>query len=120
MKVWTALSLVALAFADVAVGQEKVAINTITRIEVKGGTIEIVGTQKPNFTSFTMSDPPRLVIDITEAVLGKGIEEEKQVGMGLSLRSKRPATAPMCLQSHAFWSDLAKSHKPRSKPWAPP
>ena len=82
MKVWTALSLVALAFADVAVGQEKVAINTITRIEVKGGTIEIVGTQKPNFTSFTMSDPPRLVIDITEAVLGKGIEEEKQVGNG--------------------------------------
>ena len=58
-----------------------VDLNTITQVEVKGATIEITGTKKPNFTTFTMTDPARLVIDISEAVF-QGVPEELQVGNG--------------------------------------
>ncbi|EAU66014.1 hypothetical protein STIAU_4841 [Stigmatella aurantiaca DW4/3-1] len=37
--------------------------------------VEITGSQKPSFTTFTMTDPPRLVIDISGAVLS-GVPEE--------------------------------------------
>ncbi|PTL77987.1 AMIN domain-containing protein [Vitiosangium sp. GDMCC 1.1324] len=56
-------------------------LNTITSVSVKGGTVEIVGTKKPNFTTFTMTDPPRLVIDISEAVFS-GVKEDITVGNG--------------------------------------
>jgi hypothetical protein len=72
---WVLVPLLALA-------QEKVALNTITSVKVNGSTVEITGTQKPNFTTFTLTDPPRLVIDISEAVL-KGVPEELRVGKGL-------------------------------------
>jgi hypothetical protein len=52
-----------------AFAQGKVELNTITGVEVNGSTVEIIGSKKPNFTTFTMTDPPRLVIDISEAVL---------------------------------------------------
>jgi colicin import membrane protein len=61
---WVLLPLLALA-------QEKVELNTITSVRVSGGAVEITGSKKPNFTTFTMTDPPRLVIDISEAVLAK-------------------------------------------------
>ncbi len=54
-------------FAQVAWGQNK-DLNTITSVEIHGGRIEIIGTKQPSFTSFTMTDPARLVIDIAEAV----------------------------------------------------
>jgi len=54
-------------FAQAAWGQNK-DLNTITSVEIHGGRIEIIGTKQPSFTSFTMTDPPRLVIDIAEAV----------------------------------------------------
>ncbi|HXN40488.1 MAG TPA: AMIN domain-containing protein, partial [Myxococcaceae bacterium] len=54
-------------FGQVAWGQNK-DLNTITSVEIHGGRIEIVGTKQPSFTSFTMTDPARLVIDIAEAV----------------------------------------------------
>ncbi|QSQ27753.1 AMIN domain-containing protein [Pyxidicoccus parkwayensis] len=56
-------------------------VNTITAVQVNGGTVSITGTKKPNFTTFTMTDPPRLVIDISEAVFS-GVPEEVQVGNG--------------------------------------
>jgi hypothetical protein len=56
-------------------------VNTITAVQVNGGTVSISGTKKPNFTTFTMTDPPRLVIDISEAVFS-GVPEEVQVGNG--------------------------------------
>ncbi|MDQ3265187.1 MAG: AMIN domain-containing protein, partial [Myxococcota bacterium] len=58
-----------------------VGLNTISKVEVKGRSIEITGTKKPNFTTFTMTDPPRLVIDISEAVFA-GVPDEMQVGNG--------------------------------------
>ena len=83
MKVVTRLLLLVLAGLPVLAGaQEKVQLNTITRVEVKGGSIEIVGDRKPNFTTFTMTDPPRLVIDISEAVFS-GVPDEMQVGNGI-------------------------------------
>ncbi len=66
---------------SIAWSQNKVDLNTINRVEVKGGTVEIHGTRKANFTTFSMSDPPRLVIDISEAVFS-GVPEEIQVGNG--------------------------------------
>ncbi|WP_224247894.1 AMIN domain-containing protein [Hyalangium gracile] len=65
-----------------AFAQEKVELNTITGVKVNGSTVEITGTKKPNFTTFTMTDPPRLVIDISEAIL-KGVPEETRVTSGL-------------------------------------
>ncbi|WP_225413040.1 AMIN domain-containing protein [Stigmatella hybrida] len=65
---WVLLPLFAFA-------QEKAALNAITRVTVSGGVVEIAGSQKPNFTTFTMTDPPRLVIDISGAVLS-GVPEE--------------------------------------------
>ncbi|HEX8697915.1 MAG TPA: AMIN domain-containing protein [Myxococcaceae bacterium] len=61
---WVLLPLLALA-------QEKVELNRITSVRVNGGAVEITGSKKPNFTTFTMTDPPRLVIDISEAVLAQ-------------------------------------------------
>ncbi|HCF60898.1 MAG TPA: AMIN domain-containing protein, partial [Myxococcales bacterium] len=43
-------------------------LNVISAVRVRAGTVEIVGTKKPNFTTFTMSDPTRLVVDVSEAV----------------------------------------------------
>ncbi|AKJ05322.1 AMIN domain-containing protein [Archangium gephyra] len=62
-------------------GQAPGNLNTITGVNVTGGRVEIVGTKKPNFTTFTMTDPPRLVIDISEAVIS-GVKEEITVGNG--------------------------------------
>ena len=62
-------------------GQAAGNLNTITGVNVTGGRVEIVGTKKPNFTTFTMTDPPRLVIDISEAVFSV-VKEEITVGNG--------------------------------------
>ena len=74
--------LSAIAGAQPAQPQAKGELNTISKLEVRGGTIEISGTRKPSFTTFTMTDPPRLVIDISEAVFA-GVPEEMQVGNGV-------------------------------------
>ncbi|MDY7225154.1 AMIN domain-containing protein [Hyalangium rubrum] len=64
-----------------ALAQEKVELNTITAVKVSGTTVEITGSKKPNFTTFTMPDPPRLVIDISEAVLTQ-VPDELAVNNG--------------------------------------
>ncbi len=70
----------ALLLPTVALAQNA-ELNTITAVRVRGGHVEIVGSKKPNFTTFTMTDPSRLVIDISEAVF-KGVPEDMQVGDG--------------------------------------
>ncbi len=72
---WVLVPLLALA-------QERVELNTITGVTVNGSTVEITGSRKPNFTTFTMTDPPRLVIDISEAVLS-GVPEALNTEGGL-------------------------------------
>jgi colicin import membrane protein len=72
---WVLVPLLALA-------QEKVELNAITSVKVNGSTVEITGSKKPNFTTFTMTDPPRLVIDISEAIL-RGVPEEMRANGGL-------------------------------------
>src|SRR6218665_1540660 len=61
--------------------QEAGNLNSITSVNVRGGTVEIVGTKKPNFTPFSLTDPPRLVIDIAEATFS-GVKEDITVGNG--------------------------------------
>jgi len=75
------LLLSALAGAQPA-SSAKGELNTISKLEVRGGTIEITGTRKPSFTTFTMTDPPRLVVDISEAIF-VGVPDEMQVGNGV-------------------------------------
>ncbi|MBN8231690.1 AMIN domain-containing protein [Corallococcus macrosporus] len=65
----------------VALAQQPADLNTITAISVSGGTVEITGSKKPDFNSFTMTDPPRLVIDVSGAVF-QGVAEEQPVGNG--------------------------------------
>ncbi|AFE06318.1 hypothetical protein COCOR_05330 [Corallococcus coralloides DSM 2259] len=65
----------------VALAQQPVDFNTITSVTVSGGTVEITGSKKADFNSFTMTDPPRLVIDVSGAVF-KDVPEELPVGNG--------------------------------------
>ncbi|HEX7487913.1 MAG TPA: AMIN domain-containing protein, partial [Anaeromyxobacteraceae bacterium] len=57
----------------------------MTKVEVKGQggstTIAIHGSRPPNFTTFSMVDPPRFVIDLSESAL-KDVPEEIQVDDG--------------------------------------
>jgi len=69
----------ALVFPVGVLAQEGADLNTISSVQVQGGTVRIIGTKKPNFTTFTMTDPPRLVIDISEAVFS-GVKDEIPVG----------------------------------------
>src|SRR5262245_63224395 len=83
MRSVTRLVAVASAMLAAAVSaQDKLELNTITKVQVSAGTITITGTKKPNFTTFTMTDPARLVIDISEAVFS-GVADEQQVGNGV-------------------------------------
>src|SRR3954468_18262363 len=76
------VAVVSAVLAAAAAAQDKVELNTITKVQVSGGSITIIGSKKPNFTTFTMTDPARLVIDISEAVFS-GVQDEQQVGNGV-------------------------------------
>jgi colicin import membrane protein len=56
-------------------------MNTITKVAVKSGVVEITGSQKPSFSTFPMTDPPRLVVDISGAVFS-GVPEAMDVTSG--------------------------------------
>src|SRR5512138_3516692 len=62
-------TLALVLFASAA--QAQVKINEVTSVSVKDeGTrvaIVIQGTRPPNFTTFSMADPPRFVIDLSES-----------------------------------------------------
>ncbi|MGO9831870.1 MAG: AMIN domain-containing protein, partial [Myxococcaceae bacterium] len=76
---WLALGLS--VSAPLVLAQTPPGLNTITRVEVKSGVVEITGTQKPSFSTFPMSDPPRLVVDISEAVFS-GVPESMDIASG--------------------------------------
>jgi colicin import membrane protein len=61
----------ALAWASPGRGQQAptTTLNQITRVEVSDGSVRIGCTQKPNFTTLTLSAPSRLVIDFSDTVL---------------------------------------------------
>jgi colicin import membrane protein len=82
MRAFTVFVLGWVLVTPLAFAQERVELNTITRVQVNGGTVEITGNKKPNFTTFTMTDPPRLVIDVSEAILSQ-VPEELPVGNGI-------------------------------------
>jgi colicin import membrane protein len=60
-------------------------VNVITAVEVKdeGGTVvlSVKGSKKPSFTTFSMADPPRFVIDFSESRF-EGVAEDMQVQDG--------------------------------------
>ena len=71
--------LLALVCAASTSGQERVELNAISKVEVKDGAVEIQGSRKPSYTTFTQPSPPRLVIDIFEATV-QGVPAEQAVG----------------------------------------
>ncbi|HUB06812.1 MAG TPA: AMIN domain-containing protein [Myxococcales bacterium] len=54
------------------------AQNAVTSVTFKDGHIEIAAQAPPNFTTFTMSDPTRLVVDISNCVF-KGVPQDMAV-----------------------------------------
>ncbi|HSB20533.1 MAG TPA: AMIN domain-containing protein, partial [Anaeromyxobacteraceae bacterium] len=65
------LAFSAAALAALAVPARAVDLNVISKVEVKdeGATIlvTIEGNRPPSFTTFSMTDPPRFVIDLSES-----------------------------------------------------
>jgi hypothetical protein len=76
--------LVAVGWAVGTQGQGN--LNAISKIDVenKGGTVSIAirGSKPPNFTTFSMADPPRFVIDFSESAF-QGLPEEMMVNNGV-------------------------------------
>jgi hypothetical protein len=80
------LALVVLAAAGTARGQADLNVITSVGLRDEGATVvlEITGTKPPNFTTFSMADPPRFVIDLSEARF-KGVPEDMTVNDGTIL-----------------------------------
>ena len=61
-------------------------LNVITGVEVKdsGGSVVVTvkGSKPPNFTTFSMADPARFVIDLSEARF-QGVPEDMRVDDGV-------------------------------------
>ncbi|MHB8417997.1 MAG: AMIN domain-containing protein [Myxococcales bacterium] len=71
----TAAAAATLIGASPALAQ---AQNAVTSVAFKDGHIEIAAQAPPSFTTFTMSDPTRLVVDISNCVF-KGVPPETAV-----------------------------------------
>jgi hypothetical protein len=71
------------ALAAAAGSAAALDLNVVSRVEVReeGGkmVVTIQGTKPPNFTTFSMLDPPRFVIDMSEAQF-QGVPEDVAVG----------------------------------------
>src|SRR3954469_19401100 len=76
-----AVVLTSVSYARFSYAQDRVSLNAITRVEVHGNVLEISGSKKPSFTTFTLPEPPRLVIDFSEAVL-QGVPADIRVNDG--------------------------------------
>ena len=78
MRLRTILSAVAVAAASAA-GAQTVELNVISRVQVEDAGNEVLvsikGSKPPNFTTFSMMDPPRFVIDISESTFRKVPED---------------------------------------------
>ena len=53
--------------------------NQVTAVSATGGSVSISASAPPHFTTFTMSNPPRLVVDLAEATF-QGVPAEIAVG----------------------------------------
>ncbi|MFL5424731.1 MAG: type IV pilus secretin PilQ [Myxococcales bacterium] len=62
--VWTAAALVLCAALPAKAGA---GANRVTAIEVDGPRVVVHGTQKPDFSAFKLSQPARLVVDLSGA-----------------------------------------------------
>src|SRR5207244_4057713 len=78
--------LTALGLAAAPAARAQVELNQITSIDVKdaGGNmvVSVKGSKPPNFTTFSMTDPPRFVIDFSESVF-QGVPEDIPVNNGV-------------------------------------
>jgi hypothetical protein len=78
--------LAAGALATSGVAHAAVDLNVIRAVDVKdeGGTIVLTvqGSRPPNFTTFSMADPPRFVIDLSESRF-QGVPEDLVVQDGI-------------------------------------
>jgi hypothetical protein len=88
MRLRHALAAPLLACALPALAQD---LNLITGVSVKdeGRTVvlSVTGSRPPNFTTFSMADPPRFVLDLSEARF-RGVPEELPVNDGTILTVK--------------------------------
>ena len=79
------LASVLLAFSGTALGQD---LNFISAVEVKDEgssvVVSVTGSKPPNFTTFSMADPPRFVLDLSEARF-KGVPEDLPINDKLIL-----------------------------------
>jgi colicin import membrane protein len=79
------LAFALLAVADAALGQD---LNLVSSVEVRDEGASVVlsvkGTKPPNFTTFSMADPPRFVLDLSEARF-QGVPEDLAVNDGTIL-----------------------------------
>ncbi len=85
MRLRTILSAAALAAASAA-GAQTVELNVISKVQVQDAGNEVVvsitGSKPPNFTTFSMMDPPRFVIDVSESTF-RNVPEDITGGGGL-------------------------------------
>lgn len=85
MRLRTILSAAALAAVSAA-GAQTVELNVISKVQVQDAGNEVVvsitGSKPPNFTTFSMMDPPRFVIDVSESTF-KNVPEDLTGGPGL-------------------------------------
>ncbi|ABC81033.1 AMIN domain-containing protein [Anaeromyxobacter dehalogenans] len=78
--------LLAIALAAASAPRARaVDLNVITGVEVRDAGSSVVvavkGSRKPSFTTFSMADPPRFVIDFSESRF-EGVPEDLRVGDG--------------------------------------
>jgi hypothetical protein len=82
MRLGFGLSTIALA-ASLAAPALAVDLNVISKVEVKNEgsaiLVTIEGSRPPSFTTFSMADPPRFVIDISESQF-QNVPEDVVVG----------------------------------------
>ncbi len=85
MRLRTFVSAAALAVASAAQGQPQ-GLNVVSKVEVRDAgssvVISIHGSKPPNFTTFSMMDPPRFVIDFSESRF-RDVPEDMPVRDGL-------------------------------------
>src|SRR5512138_3111414 len=77
------LALVVLAAAGAARAQADLNVITAVTVKDEGANVvlEVKGSKPPNFTTFSMADPPRFVIDLSEAKF-QGVPEDMPVNDG--------------------------------------
>jgi colicin import membrane protein len=81
MKAVAVLVLGCVLGPALGLAQEAAGPNVISQVKVKGHTVEITGSAQASFNTFTLAEPTRLVIDISEAVFS-GVPAEVPVEGG--------------------------------------